>query len=292
MYNNKPRKLIAFGIGFLPFFLIMLKPIYLPALAICLLFILGRYLFIRTERKTLIWGFIGIVLSIGSIAGYCGMNYRQYGEFTLSKIKLNNSLANITYCKAYLLGQDEELIKIVNKIVENPSFYIYDVVFTLNNEFIDKYKETYKNIPKNLEPSLNAESVLKYEDSFNYSDARLNSFVKHSSLSIPYIFYITKQVIKVFLFFDIVTLIVFFELLRFIMVHNRFKKFLWVQFFCTLFIISFFCTIGIGGIDDWKRLVLPVVPLIFATFTIFFSFIFPLIKNYFLNEKIPITDEI
>jgi hypothetical protein len=248
----------------------MLKPIYLPTLVICLLYIIGRYVFIRTERKTLIWGFLGIILSIGSILGYCEMNYKKYGEFTLSKIKLNNTLANIVISKAYLFGQDEELITVVEEMVY---YNLYPIVFTLNNEFVDKYKDAYKKFPKNLEPSQNAEGILKLPDSYNYSETKLNAFVKHSSLSKNYIYYIIKSIIKIFFHFYIVTMVVIFELLRLIWVYFKFKQYLWVQFFCTLTIISFFFVIAIGGINDWDRLIIPSVPAIFVTFVIFLDFI-------------------
>ena len=129
-------------IGFLPFLLVMLKPVFLYLFVIVPLFFLFNKVKFRRYKT--------FILSCILVIGYCFLNKYQNGEFTISKISLNNSLANVIVSNSYLNGKDKELINIIDTAKTNKGkFGIYPAVFYLNNEWIHLYKKNELEFKKN-----------------------------------------------------------------------------------------------------------------------------------------------
>ena len=269
-YVKKPQKSIAFCSGLFPFVLIMLKPTYLIVLCIMFLFFTGRFIFRKNERRILYWGMSGLIIATSGVLGYCEMNKKQNGDYTLSKIALNNSLANIVISGAYKYGGDEELISIIDSTKQR-SYYLS--AFLLNNEFINNYKISNKKFPKNLPPTWDMEGCINTPDVDNYSYARLNKFVKQCEYTKLYFKYISKQFINAFLYYDLLWFVIIFELIMMFLLFLEYKKILWTPVLCILFIIGQFITVVIGGIGDWDRLILPTYPFILLVFSFFIDMI-------------------
>jgi len=269
-YVKKPQKSIAFCSGLFPFVLIMLKPTYLIVLCLMFLFFTGRFIFRKNERKILYWGMSGLIIATSGVLGYCEMNKRQNGEFTLSKIALNNSLANIVISGAYKYGGDEELISLVDS-TRQETYYV--AIYLLNNEWMDDYKISNEKFPKNLPPTWDMEFCLGIPDIDNNSYARLNKFVKKSQYTKLYFKYIGKRFIDMFLYSELLSFVILFELIMMLLLFFKHKKILWTPFFCILFIMGQFITIVIGGIGDWDRLIYPVYPFILLVFSFFIDMI-------------------
>ena len=112
------------------------------------------------------------------------LNKQINNEFALSKIALNNSISNIAKSGAYKLGRDSELISIVDKTKNIGYFKYYTTVFTINNEFIDKFKIYNQNKAlKIYPPTGDIEFCLKIPDTKNFSAFRINKFVNNSQKS-------------------------------------------------------------------------------------------------------------
>jgi len=264
-YIRKPTKIYAFFICILPLFLIMLKPVYLIVLFICCLFILSKF-FVRNERQTAIWGVLGIVISIAGVWGYCEMNRKYNNEFTLSKITMNNAFLNVIMSGAYESGGDEKFIAIIK---ENINGGVYMPMLIINKEWADMYKASYRLFPQNLPPTWDMNFNISANGMVDYPLDRINNFIHQSQFSKTYFLYMTKQIVKMFIYNQILLLIQIFELLLIIIYFIKYRKILWFLLFCVLFIAGQYFTIALGSMNDWPRLFLPSVPFIILLFAIF-----------------------
>ena len=259
-YLDKPKKLTAVSLGIFPFFLIMLKPTYLILIFVVLLFLVFRFIFSREERKILYWGLFGLFVSAAGVLGYCEINNRHNGQFVLSNIYLNNSLAHISYSGAYQYGQDEEFIAIID--TTRLKGY-YTTPFTINNDFIDKYRDYNRRFPQYLPPTDDMLACLNMPDIPNYPPERIKRFVMNSQFTTVYFNYMLNRV------FDIVigaygNLFILFVLQSIIIIiaFVKYKKIAWAQSFCILFVLGQFFSIAIGGLDDIDRCLIPAYPFI------------------------------
>ena len=267
LYIKKPQSYTAFCLGFFPFILIMLKPTYLIALCIIFLFFITRFLYYKNERKILYWGMSGLFIAVLGVFGYSAMNKKCNGEFTLSKISLNNSLTNIVISGAYKYGGDEELISIVDSTKQDGS---YVSVFMLNNQCVDSYKVANEKFPENLVPSGDMEFCMSIPDTDNYSHERLNKFVKQSQYTKSYFKYVAKRLVYIFSTYNILlSLGLLFHSIMIFLLFLKYKKIYWILSFSILFIVGQLFTIAVGAIGDWGRLILPIYPFIILIFSSF-----------------------
>lgn len=266
-YFEKPTKFTAISIGLFPFILIMLKPSYLIALFVVLFFLIMRFILFREERILLYWGLLALLIAVTGVLSYCEMNKKFNGEFVLSKITLNNSIANIIISGAYKHGGDKELITIIDTTKHKG---YYTSVFFINNESIDNYSRGFKNFPQYLPPTGDMNFCLAIPKTVNYSYARISHFVKKSQYTMTYFKYIIKRMIDIFVEYINLFLILILESIIIVYAFVKYKKVAWVQSLCILFVVGQFITIAIGGIDDTYRLLMPSYP-----------FIIPLVASFF-----------
>lgn len=273
-YIEKGKSPVAFLLGFSPFILTMLKPVYLITFLIVPVFFIFRIIF-RTDRKRLlIWGFAGWIVAISGLLGYCEMNKTHNGEFVLTKVTLNNSLANVIISGAYKNGDDKEFIAIIDS-TKQKGFY-YPILY-LNNEYSDYYKSSVKLFPKYLTANEDMNFYMNTPDIKNYPYARLKSFINKSQHTTTYISYIFGQFIDMLSTYIYLILIILIEIAGIIYAYKKHKSFRWILSICIFFVLSQFVTISVGGIDDWKRLIIPSYPFVML---IIFSFI-----NHLFSRK-------
>jgi hypothetical protein len=283
-YLEKPRKLTALFLGIFPFFLIMLKPTYLILIFVVLVFLLFRFILLREERKILYWGLLGLIVSSVGIFGYCEMNKRHNGQFVLSNIALNNTLAHITTSGAYRQSGDEELISIIDATIKRT---YYDVPFTINNDFIDRYLNYSKRFPQYLPPTEDMLFCLNFPNTTNYPPERIKRFVNNSRFTIVYLKYMAERV------FDIVVgaygnLFILFVLQSAIIigVFVKYKKVAWAQGFFMLFILGQFFSITIAGLDDMDRHLIPAYPFIIQIAASFLAILISFLKKEKIVELV------
>jgi len=214
----------------------------------------------REERRTLWWGLFGLLFSIAGVLGYCEMNQRQNGQFVLSNIALNNTLAHITTSGAYQYGGDDELIAIINA---TPRHTYYDVPFTLNNDFIDRYRQYSQRFPRHLIPTQDMLHCLTIPDRENFPPERIRNFVKNSMRSTVYVQYMLKRGLDIVVAaYGYLFILFFLQSAIILWAYVKYKKVGWAQGFCLLFVLGQFISIWLVGLDDMDRHLMPSYPFI------------------------------
>lgn len=283
-YIEKPGRLTAVFLGVFPLLLIMLKPTYLMLIFVVLLFLICRFVFLRDERKVIYWGLLGLILSSAGVLGYCEMNQRHNGQFVLSNIALNNTLAHISYSGAYREGGDDEFIAIIDA---NRHLGYYTAPFIINNDVVKTYKTYYKRFPQNLPPTDDMVYCLNLPDGEKYSPERKRSFVKKSQFSMVYFKYMLNRLFDIvvgaygnyFVLFVLQTAVIVF-------IFFRYHKIAWTQGFCMVFVLGQFFSIWIAGLDDMDRHLIPTYPFIIQIAGSFLTIPISVIKKEKIFESI------
>jgi hypothetical protein len=251
---------------------------------LCLLFLVLRFFLVREERKILYWGLLGLIVSSAGVLGYCEMNYRHNGQFVLSNIALNNTLAHISYSGAYRNGGDDEFIAIVDA---KRHLGYYTVPFTINNDFTDRYQNYNKRFPQYLPPTEDMLFCLNFPNTTNYSPDRIKRFVRNSQFTIGYFKYMAERVFHIvigaygnlFILFVLQSAII-------IGVFVKYNKIAWAQGFFILFILGQFFSITIAGLDDMDRHLIPSYPFIIQIAASFLAVLISFLKKEKIVESV------
>ncbi len=282
-YFEKPGKLNASLLGLFPFLLIMLKPTYLILIFLVFLFMVLRFALLREERKILYWGLLGLILSSAGILGYCEMNKRHNGQFVLSNIFLNNTLAHISQSGAYREGGDNEFIAIIDA---TRHLGYYTSPFMINNDIIDKYQDYIKRFPGNLPPTDDMLYCMAIPNKANYSPDRIKKFVKNSIWTSAYFKYMFKRAADIIMAYGNLFILLAIQSAIIIGMFVKYKKKAWAQGFFILFVLGQFFSILIGGLDDIDRCLNPAYPFIILITASFFAFLISLLKKENIAELI------
>jgi hypothetical protein len=275
-YLEKPGKLTAAWLGLCPFLLIMLKPTYLILIFLVFLFMALRFILLRDERKILCWGLLGLLLSSAAILGYCEMNKRHNGQFVLSNIYLNNTLAHISQSGAYREGGDDEFIAIIDA---TRHLGYYTAPFMINNDVLDKYRDYMRRFPVNLTPTDDMLYCMSIPKTANYSPDRIKRFVNKSVRTTVYFQYMFKRAIDIIIAYGSLFALLAIQLAIIIGVFVKYKKIAWAQGFFILFVLGQFFSIMIGGLDDIDRCLNPAYPFIILITASFVAILISLLKK-------------
>ena len=267
-YVESPNRITVALIAFTSLILIMLKPTYLILLFIIIVFLIARLFLFKQEKKILYWGFLSWFISVLVILGYCEMNSRLNGNFVLSKITLNNAIANVILSDSYKHGDDKELIEIIDSAKNRG---VYNLMFLLNNEYIDSYKLSIEKFPSFLPLTDNINYSLNMPDTENFSYARLVKFVNKSRYSTTYLKFIIQRSAKIILNLRISFFFIICELALIFYAYIKHRKIPWALLFSIVFVIGQLITIIIGGIGDRPRLLIPSYPLFIIIIASFFN---------------------
>jgi hypothetical protein len=282
-YLEKPKKLTAISLGIIPFFLIMLKPTYLILIFVVLIFLIVRFIIFCEERKILYWGLFGLFISVAGILGYCEMNNRHNGQFVLSNIFLNNSLAHISYSGAYKYGGDDEFIAIIDA---TRHLGYYTAPFIINNDVVDKYMNYYKKFPQYLPPTDDMLFCMNIPDGKKYPPERIKRFIRNSQFTEVYGTYMLGRMIDIIFAYGNLFILFLLQSAIIICAFVKYKKIAWAQTFCILFVLGQFASITIGGLDDIDRCLIPAYSFIIQIAASFFAILLSFIKNEKLSESI------
>ena len=285
-YIEYPTKWRAFLLGIGPFILILLKPVFLLVPCMTLLFFIFRYIFVKQEKTALNLGMLGIGITTIGVVGFCGLNKAINGEFTLSKVALHNNLGNIILSGAYVDGDEEELVSLIDG-----ASGLYTKIYTLENKFVDNYKEAFYSMPLFLQNYATEEGIaywLKIPDTQNYSTERLNKFVKNSQLTNTYYEYTFDRFVQMFVTrkTKYVTIAILLELLIMLWLLLKYRKIEWVLFYSIIFTAGIFSTVVIGAIGWGARLIAPAYPfiIIVIVYLVAKALFLPFNKDYYLKN--------
>lgn len=188
------------------------------------------------------------------------MNYKHNGQFVLSNIALNNTIAHLSISGAYEYGQDDEFMAIIDK---TRHINYYAAPFTINNHFTDNYRLCYQRFPKYLPPTEDMLFCSNVPDTVNYPPERIKRFIRNSQCTMVYFKYMIKRA------FDIIVaaygnlfLLLILQSAVIVGVLVKCKKIAWVQSFCVVFVLGQFFSIWLAGLDDMDRHLIPSYPFI------------------------------
>jgi len=265
------------ALGFFPFFLIMLKPTYLILVFVVFFFLLGRFFLFDNRREIFLGGLLGLSITVVGLLGYCGMNQKFNGQFVLSNIALNNSLAHITISGAYQYGGDDELIAIIDK---TRHINYYAAPFSINNHFIDTYTVAYRNFPKYLPPTEDMIFCSSMPDTINYPPERIKRFIRNAQCTTIYFNYMMKRALNMIVAaYGNLFLLLTLQLVLVAGVFVKYKKIAWAQAFCILLVLGQFFSIWLVGLDDMDRHLIPSYPFLMQIGASFLSVVISYLKK-------------
>lgn len=283
-YMEKPKKLTAAALGLLPFFLVMLKPTYLILIPVALLFMMIRFVLLCDERKMLYWGLLGLILSSAGILGYCEMNKRHNGQFVLSNIALNNALFHVSYSGAYREGGDDEFIAIIDA---KRHLGYYEVPFTINNDFTDRYQHYNKRFPQDLPPTQDMIACMNFPDTPNYPPERIKRFIRNAQFTTVYFQYMMERVFHIVAgAYGNLFILLFLQSALIVFVFFKYQQIAWLQGFCILFVLGQFFSITLAGLDDMDRHLIPSYPFIIQVAGSFLAAVIAFLKKEKIEEFI------
>ncbi|MEN6432585.1 MAG: hypothetical protein ABFD06_06855 [Smithella sp.] len=231
-------------------------------------------------------GLIGWMIAIAGVLGYCELNKKFNGEFVLSKVELNNSLSNIITSGAYIFGEDQELIN----LIDSTKFKgVYVSVFLINNECIDNYKRALKNFPNYLPPSNDMKLCMAFPDTINFPAKRIRQFVKKSQFTTQYLKHIIKRIVNTFMDYIGLLIIMIVELIFIIKDFLKNRRIAWTLLFCIIFVLAQFTVIVLvvgqfslnvdAPIERMDRLLVPSYPFLILIIGALTENLFSLIRK-------------
>ena len=85
-YLAKPKLYIAIVLGLFSFAMIMVRPTFIYLTAVLMVFFIARIIFNAEDRKRAIAGLLSVILCIGMVFGYQGLNYKNHDYFAISSV--------------------------------------------------------------------------------------------------------------------------------------------------------------------------------------------------------------
>lgn len=138
--------------------MIMVRPSFIYLLAVVAVFFVARLIFCAKDRKKALCGLISSALSVVLLLSYCGLNYKNYGYFSISSVSTCVNKLYIVISKGIYVNEDypeitahieNELLKapenIISEVVEPlPDFFAYKDIDNYTNDCINKHSKTYE----------------------------------------------------------------------------------------------------------------------------------------------------
>ena len=155
-YLANPKGYKAVILGLYSFCMIMLRPTFIYLTAVLAVFFIARLIFNREERKKAIAGLLSVIVCIGAVFGYCGLNYKNYKYFAVSSV--NNTVNNLYIVMMHNWIENDDYPEISHYIdtamdyCENwipdiievvPEFFSYEEIGSYVNNCIEKHESEY-----------------------------------------------------------------------------------------------------------------------------------------------------
>ncbi len=164
----QPSMVKALLLGIFCFLLVMIKPVFiwLFLAVFCSLtvsFLLrpnGRFDFTVLYALTALSTVFFLLF-----CGYCWMNQQCNGDYTISRISVHNSIANVMASAVYSEPEiAEEFAPISNMFSTSEGTDAYEVVFKLDNYIFGPYVEALSRFPTSLRGDGNVDAYQRYEN--------------------------------------------------------------------------------------------------------------------------------
>jgi len=173
-YLAKPSVFLAAFLGLYSFGMIMIRPSFIYLTAVFAVFFVSRFIFIRKERKKAVAGLLSVVLCIGMVFGYQGLNYKNHDYFAISSVSTTVNKLYVVMSHDWVdnkdypvlsqhIGKQMEIYEAGNwipDIIEMlPYDFSYKEIDAYVNSCIEKHKADYNEYVANKFYYLGAEDI-------------------------------------------------------------------------------------------------------------------------------------
>ena len=238
-YWKRPSHVLAAGINlFALFIMIMLRPAFLILLPLLAGFWITRLILSSSDRIKSLTGVVALALICALLAGYCELNRRNHGNFTISSVSVYNQLDILINTNLYKKGDNPEIIAFIDSMEREGGGFQTAIQTELINKFgFDNVKSFVSTTIKENFISYLVMSVKRmYWEMGEY----------HFEL-----YYIAGAI-------DFVLIIVFWI---------TFRSVPWSRLVAWLFFFTMLFGVFYGAQNAFSRLLLPVVPIFYIILT-------------------------
>lgn len=234
-YWKHPSHILAVVINlFALFVMIMLRPAFLILLPLLAGFWIARLIFSSSDRLKSLTGFVALTFMGAMLAGYCELNRRNHGYFTISSVSVYNQIDILINTNLYKKGDNPEIISLIDSMDrEGDPFQS-----TIRGELIKKFG--FDNLKSFVSKTIKDNFISYLILTFKRMYWEMN--VYHFGL-----YYITIAI-------DFILIVSFWILFR---TFPWLRLTAWLFFFSMLF-ISYFAVQ-----NAYPRLMLPVMPIFY-----------------------------
>ncbi len=290
-YLAKPSAFLGIVLGLYSFGMIMIRPSFIYLTAVLAVFFIARIIFNANERKKAIAGLLSVVLCIGMIFGYQGLNYKNHEYFTISSVSTTvNKLCvvmfydwveNIEYpvLSQHIKSQMNiyEADKWIPDIIEMlPYDFSYKEIDAYVNSCIENHKSEYNRYIANNFYNLADEKIAEQYTPIpegNYAFEKLSPTILR--FTFPFTFGGCFVLVFVSLIFSIVVLV-------------KKKRICWhIIGLCAIIFSHIFVSV-IGAMAEYARLSSMVIPAVLLLFFYLIDYVVKAIKTrnvFCLNDS-------
>ena len=233
---HKPRYFLAICINVMAFLMVMLRPTFLIFYVLLLGFWLAQLLFSHNNRKISALGILTLLLSSSLVYGYCELNRRNHGIFTISIVGTVNQSDILIRTGFYKYCGNKEYVEFFDKQNIDPSAFTQEKV---QIAFIKEFGF----------PSLKEFT----------SDTIRNNFMAYALLTVKRMYWDMKLSN-----FQVIYAVMLIELLMTLIISIYFRSFPWTRLIFWLYCFSMLLGIYFGSHCTFERLMIPALPIYFV----------------------------
>ena len=135
-YWKRPSHFLAAGINlFALFIMIMLRPAFLILLPLLAGFWIARLILSSSDRLKSLTGIVALAFIVVLLAGYCELNRRNHGNFTISSVGVYNQLDILINTGLYKKGDNPEIISLIDSMDREDGGFQTAIQTELINKF-------------------------------------------------------------------------------------------------------------------------------------------------------------
>lgn len=151
-YLKKPNKVFPYVIGVYIFGLIMLRPAFIYAVAVYIVFWIIRFFTNKSEKDNNTIGSLSMFVCLLLIFIYCFAVKTQYGTFEITYVSLLNKFSCVTVSGTYEKGDNKEIIDAINTNIYKDNIHFYNssikIICMFSEKKVNEFcKSVYKNDP-------------------------------------------------------------------------------------------------------------------------------------------------
>ncbi|MBR0237781.1 MAG: hypothetical protein IJQ39_06815 [Thermoguttaceae bacterium] len=242
----KPRYYLAVCINCMAFLMVMLRPAFLIFYVLLLGFWFAQILFSSNNKKIGVVGLLTLLLSSSFVYGYCELNRRNYGIFTISSVGTINQSNILIRTGFYKNCSNKEYVDFLDK------------------QNIDPTKDFQYEVLANFTRELGFPALKEFT-----SQTIKNNFISYILLTLKRMYWDMSTSN-----FQLLYLVVMIEFLLLISMSISLRLFPWTRLIFWLYFSVMLFGIYYGAHCCFPRLIIPALPVYFIICARYIDMIF------------------